>query len=75
MQGQYDVTVSCLVNGKGEVIPFDPNTPPMMQSPDARELIPPKYNSVNDQGLFYQVPAGGGTFDIPMESGSGEEKK
>ena len=70
--GQYDVTVSCLADAKGQPIPFDPTKSPMDIDPGAREIVPIKYSSVNDMGLTYQVPAGGGKFDIEIQS---EEKK
>lgn len=67
--GKYSITVSRLVNAEGKVIPFDPNTPPM--NVGGREEIPMQYSTVNEMGLFYDVPSSGGKFDITISSAEG----
>ncbi len=67
--GKYNVTVSRIVTLEGKVIKYDPNVPPM--NTGGREEIPMQYSSVNDQGLFFEVPAGGGKFDITISSSGG----
>lgn len=68
--GKYNVTVSRLVNADGKVIPYDPNTPPMNLG--GREGIPMQYSTVNEMGLYYEVPASGGKFNIEISSTAGE---
>jgi hypothetical protein len=65
--GKYDVTVSRMVNGKGEAVKFDPNVPPM-QDPSVREQVPLKYSGINEMGLYYEVPSSGGKYDIEIPS-------
>jgi hypothetical protein len=65
--GSYNVTVSKFLNADGTPVKMDPNVPPMSQGM-SKQAVPMKYSTVNDMGLFFTVPAGGGTYDIKMTS-------
>ncbi|MBS0263343.1 MAG: hypothetical protein JSS02_15480 [Planctomycetes bacterium] len=65
--GRYDVTVSRMAKPDGTPIKYDPKAPPM-SDPMAKEQVPMKYSSKNDFGLYYEVPPGGGKYDIEFSS-------
>jgi hypothetical protein len=64
--GKYRITVSRLVKPDGSTLPPDFKEPPM--NVGAMESIPMKYSSAGSTQLTYEVPAAGGTYDIPLTS-------
>jgi hypothetical protein len=65
--GKYDVTVTKLVRMDGTPVKFDPKVEGPMSQGAVKQAIPMQYSSVNDHGLYFDVPAGGGTYDIKMD--------
>lgn len=63
--GDYIIFVSRMVKPDGSLVPADSKEPPMMSG--ARDTIPLKYSGDKAQ-LRYTVPAGGGTYDIKLDS-------
>lgn len=64
--GKYRVIVSKFVKPDGTPLPEGFNQPPM--SVGAMESLPPKFSMSNQTKLSYEVPAGGGTYDIKVTS-------
>jgi len=72
LPGFYQVTVSKMVKQDGTPFIYkgEPGGPMSM---GAVESIPMLYATVSERGLSFDVPAGGGTYDIKMEpKGPGE---
>jgi hypothetical protein len=61
---KYKVVVSKFIKADGSPLP--PNEPPMMAG--AKESLPEAFSMPNKTKLTYEVPAGGGTFDIKVVS-------
>jgi hypothetical protein len=64
--GKYRITVSKLVKPDGSPIPADSTEPPANLA--AMESIPLHYSSIGETKLEYEVPAAGGSYDIPLTS-------
>lgn len=69
--GTYNITVTKLVKPDGTPFVFDPKLGGPMNQGASMQMVPMKYATVNDFGLYFIIPAGGGTFDIKMEAGGG----